>query len=135
MGSYYLSRLAGRHGRRRTILWTAVSASALQLLLSAAGSVITFGLVRMLQVGLIAGVIPIVFAEVAGSSHGSAIGFINTSRFAANAAGPLIATAAFAHASPFSLYLGLSLFTFICLIFFLRAPSATAAITPPSKIA
>jgi len=135
IGSYYLSRLASSDGRRRTILWTAVSASALQLLLSATGSVITFGLIRALQVGLIAGVIPIVFAEVAGIAHGAAIGFINTSRFAANAAGPLIATAAFAHGSPFSLYLGLSLFTIVCVALFLRAPAPSAAFTSSSKIA
>ena len=135
VGSYYLSRLAGHHGRRRTILWAAAFASGLQLLLSATGSVIAFCLVRMLQVGLIAGVVPIVFSEVAGSAHGSAIGLINTSRFAANAAGPLIATAAFAHASPFSLYLGLSLFTLLCLTLFLRAPALLGAFAPPSKIA
>ncbi len=135
IGSYALSRLAGQQGRRRTIFWAALSASALQLLLGATGSVVLFGLVRALQVGLIAGVVPIVFAEVAGSAHGSAIGLINTSRFAANAAGPLIATAAFAHASPFSLYLGLSLFTLICLVLFLRAPAISAAAASPSKIA
>jgi hypothetical protein len=44
-------------------------------------------------------VIPIVFAGVAASAQGAAIGFMNTSRFAANAAGPLIATATLAHAS------------------------------------
>jgi len=131
VGSYYLSRLAGRHGRRPTILWTAASASALQLLLGAAGSVITFGLIRALQVGLVAGVIPIVFAEVAGSAHGSAIGFINTSRFAATAAGPLIATAAFAHASPFKLYLSLSAFTLVAVVLFLRERAEAAALAPP----
>ncbi|MGH7411822.1 MAG: MFS transporter [Candidatus Methylomirabilis sp.] len=131
IGSYALSQLAGHHGRRRTILWAAVSASALQLLLSATGSVITFGLIRARQVGPIAGVIPIVFAEVAGTAHGSAIGFINPARFAANAVGPLIATVAFAHASPFSLYLSLSAFTLLALVLFLRAPAASAALAPP----
>jgi len=47
----------------------------------------------------------------------------------------LIATAAFAHGSPFSLYLGLSLFTIACLALFLRAPAPPAAFTTPSKIA
>lgn len=135
LGSYFLSRLAIRQGRRRTLLWAACVASAFQLLLGATGSVVTFGLIRALQVGLIAGVIPIVFAEVAGSAHGAIIGFINTSRFAANAAGPLIATALFAHASPFTLYLGLSAFTLLALILFLEAPGASAAHASSSKIA
>jgi MFS family permease len=131
LGSYYLSRLAILHGRHRTLLWVTVGASGLQLLLGATGSVTTFGLVRMLQVGLIAAVIPIVFAEVAASAHGRVIGFMNTSRFASYAAGPLIATAAFAHASPFGLYLGLSLFTLLALILFLGASAGATALVPP----
>ena len=135
LGSYYLSRLAILQGRHRTLLWVTVGASGLQLLLGATGSVTTFGLVRMLQVGLIAAVIPIVFAEVAASAHGRVIGFMNTSRFASYAAGPLIATAAFAHASPFGLYLGLSLFTLLALILFLRTPAASPSSASSSRIA
>jgi MFS family permease len=132
LGSYYLSRLAIHQGRHRTLLWVTVGASGLQLLLGATQSVSLFGLVRMVQVGLIAAVIPIVFAEVASTAHGTVIGFMNTSRFASYAAGPMIATATFAHASPFTLYLGLSVFTLVVLIFFLRAPAAHAS---PSKSA
>jgi len=77
-------------------------------------------------------VIPIVFAEVAASAHGRVIGFMNTSRFASYAARPLIATAAFAHASPLHLYLGLSLVTLLALILFLRTPAAQIS---SSKIA
>ena len=130
LGSFYLSRLAIFQGRHRTLLWVTVGASGLQLLLGATGSVTTFGLVRMLQVGLIAAVIPIVFAEVAASAHGRVIGFMNTSRFASYAAGPLIATAAFAHASPFGLYLGLSIFTLLALVLFLRERADAAALAP-----
>jgi MFS family permease len=135
LGSYYLARLAVSKGRRRTLLMAAVAASALQLLLGVPGSAVTFGLIRALQVGMIAGVIPIVFADVAGSARGTAIGFINTSRFAANAAGPLIATAVFANASPFGLYLGLSAATLLALMLFLWAPADAAAPVPSSKIA
>ncbi len=94
-----------------------------------------FGLIRAIQVGLIAGVIPIVFAEVAGTAHGAAIGFINTSRFAANAAGPMIATAVIAHASPFGLYLSVSAFTLLALALFLREHADAAAPLSPSEIA
>jgi len=51
---------------------------------------------------------------------------------ALGAAGPLIATATLAHASPFGLYLGLSLFTLLALILFLSTPAAHA---PSSKSA
>ncbi len=135
LGSYWLSRLAGRKGRRVTLIWAACGASALQVLLGASESVASFGLIRMLQVGLVAGVVPVVFAEVATSAHGAAIGFMNTSRFAANAVGPLIATVAFAHASPPTLYLGLSAFTLVCLLLFMRAPATVDSFTSPSKIA
>jgi len=79
--------------------------------------------------------IPIVFAEVAGSAHGAAIGFIINSRFAANAAGPLNAPALFVHASPFGLYLGLSVFTLLALMLFLWFPGDSAATLSTSKIA
>jgi hypothetical protein len=60
---------------------------------------------------------------------------MNTSRFASYAAGPLIATVAFAHASPLTLYLGLSAFTLLVLILFLRTPAASASSASSSKIA
>ena len=50
---------------------------------------------------------------MAASAHDRVIGFMNTSRFAANAARPLIATTVFAHVSPFGLYLSLSVFTLL----------------------
>jgi len=135
LGSYWLSRLAGRRGRQLTLIWAVCGGSALQLALGTSQSVASFGLIRMLQVGLIAGVVPIVFAEMASSAHGAAIGFMNTSRFAANAVGPLIATVAFASASPSTLYLGLSAFTLVCLLLFLRASAIVDSYGSSSKIA
>jgi hypothetical protein len=55
---------------------------------------------------------------------------MNTSRFASYAAGPLIATATFAHASPFGLYLGLSVFTLLVLMLYLWASAVVATPTP-----
>jgi hypothetical protein len=72
---------------------------------------------------------------VATEAHGRVIGFMNTSCFASYAAGSLIATVAFAHASPFSLYLGLSAFTLLVLLLFLRTPAASATLASSSKIA
>jgi len=111
LGSYGMARAAARWGERRALAAAAVGGSALLPLLACAGSPAAFAAVRFAQAGLIAGAIPIVFAEVAAASTGRTIGLINTSRFAAFAAGPVLGTWFFAHASPLGLYLALSLGT------------------------
>ncbi|MBI3989426.1 MAG: MFS transporter [candidate division NC10 bacterium] len=122
LGAYCFSRLAVRFGRRRVVAFAGLSASLFQLLLGFAGSVGIFTLVRVLQTGLAAAVIPIIFAEVAEGSKGSTIGFINTSRFAANAAGPFLATWALARFTPMHLYIGLSAITALSLVVFSFSP-------------
>jgi hypothetical protein len=67
-------------------------------------------------------VIPIMFAEVAGSAHGASSGLINTCRFAVNAT--------FAHASPLHLYLSLSAFTLLRLMLFREYTDAAAPLSP-----
>jgi MFS family permease len=129
VGSFLLSRLAGRWGERRTLALAAVGGSALLPLLALTGSVAAFGAVRFAQVGLIAGAIPIIFAQVAGASPGRTIGIINTSRFAAFAVGPMMATWFFAKASPLALYLTLGAFT-AAVVPGLRRPRAPA---PPGE--
>jgi DHA1 family multidrug resistance protein-like MFS transporter len=125
LGSIFLSRLAGRWGDRRTLAAAAVGGSALLPLLALPGSVLGFGAIRFVQVGLIAGAIPIIFAQVAGASPGRTIGIINTSRFAAFAVGPMMATWFFAKASPLALYLTLGAFT-AAVVPGLRRPRAPA---------
>ena len=127
VGSFLMSRLAGRWGERRALAVAAVGGSALLPLLALTGSVAAFGAVRFVQVGLIAGAIPIVFAQVAGASPGRTIGTINTSRFAAFAVGPFMATWFFAHATPAALYLTLSAFTLAALPALRRPPAPARA--------
>ncbi|HEY7676395.1 MAG TPA: MFS transporter [Candidatus Methylomirabilis sp.] len=111
LGSLAVTRLAGRWGERRTLASAALGGSVLLPCLALAGSVAAFVGVRFLQVALVAGAIPIIFAQVAGASPGRTIGIINTSRFAAFAVGPMLATWFFAKASPLALYLTLGAFT------------------------
>jgi len=132
LGAYGFSRLAARFGRRGVVVFAGLSASLLQLLLGFAGSVETFTLVRVLQTGLAAAVVPIIFAEVAEGSRGATIGFINTSRFAANAAGPLLATWALAHLTPLHLYTSLSALTLLSLVAFAVSPP-TSPMGPDSQ--
>ena len=111
LGSYGITWAAARWGERHALMAAAVGGSAFLPLLAFAGSPAAFGALRFAQAGLIAGAIPIVFAQVAGASTGRTIGVINTSRFAAFAAGPVLGTWFFAHASPLSLYLSMSIGT------------------------
>lgn len=122
VGAVLVSRWAGRFGRRRTVLVAGGLASLLQVALWLPGSVILFTVLRILQTGLIAGVIPIVFAQIAEGAPGARIGLINTSRFSGNAAGPLLATLFFAHFSPLLLYATLAALTLASLAAFYRAP-------------
>ena len=115
LGSYTIGRLAQRWGDRRVLAASCLAGSALLPLLAAPGSVLAFGAIRFLQAGLIAGAIPIVFAQVASVSSGRTIGIINTARFASFAVGPFMASWFFAHSSPLALYLVLSAQTLVVL--------------------
>jgi MFS family permease len=124
VGAVLVSRSAGRFGRRRTVLVAGGLASLLQVALWLPNSVGLFAAVRILQCALIAGVIPIVFAQVTEGAPGGRIGLMNTSRFSGNAAGPLLATLFFAHFSPLLLYGTLAVLTGVSLAAFYRAPLA-----------
>jgi MFS family permease len=124
LGSYAIARAAARWGERRALAAAAVGGSALLPLLAYPASPVAFGALRFAQAGLIAGAIPIVFAEVAAASTGRTIGLINTSRFAAFAAGPVLGAWCFAHGSPLGLYLTLSLGTLAILPLLGRSSAA-----------
>lgn len=123
IGSFSLARLAARVGRRRVVIWAGGFASLGQLLLWFTGSVASFTAVRVLQVGLIAAVIPVVLSQVAEAEKGHVIGFMNTSRFAGNAVGPMLATLFLAHGHPLALYLLLSGVTVATIILFFLSPA------------
>ena len=107
VGSYGFSRLATRVRPERLILHAALGASCLQVLLILGVAPVSFTLIRMGQTCLAAGIFPLVLTRVAARSHGATIGFINTSRFAGNAAGPIIATFILANSSLLILYVSL----------------------------
>ncbi|HSB79008.1 MAG TPA: MFS transporter [Candidatus Methylomirabilis sp.] len=107
-GSYLFSRLTHRYPPNRLILLAAVGSSCLQVLLILGVEPMSFTLIRMAQTFLAAGVFPLILTGVAARSHAGTIGFINTSRFAGNAAGPIIATFILANSNLLSLYLVLA---------------------------
>jgi MFS family permease len=104
-GSYGFSRLAGKIPAARLVLATALGASICQLLLYFGTDTVTFTLIRMAQTGCAAGIFPLILAQIATRSEGKTIGFINTSRFAGNALGPVTATFILAHSDLLTLYL------------------------------
>jgi DHA1 family multidrug resistance protein-like MFS transporter len=123
VGTFLLCRLAARIRIHRLILAVGVLATAMQALLVLCPGLVSFVAVRMLQTGMIAAVVPLVFATFASGADGRVIGFLNSSRFAGNALGPMIATSVLAVSSLSRLYLalaGMSLLTLAGYAFSLR---------------
>ncbi|MCU0561976.1 MAG: MFS transporter [Desulfobacterales bacterium] len=106
VGNYLLVALASRLGSARVITLCCLSAALLQALLYLSTGVYSFTLIRVLQTGSIAAVIPLVIAIFAGEGgSGTTLGFLNSGRFVGNALGPMMATALLAHFGLLALYL------------------------------
>jgi DHA1 family multidrug resistance protein-like MFS transporter len=99
VGTFLLCRLAARVTSHRLIVTVGILGTVLQFLLSLSSGFTSFVAVRMLQTALIAAVIPLVFSTLASGLDGREIGFLNSSRFAGNALGPMIGTSVLAYSS------------------------------------
>ena len=99
VGTYLLCRLAVRVTTHRLIIAVGILGTVLQFLLSLSSGVTSFVAVRMLQTALIAAIMPLVFSTLASDLDGREIGFLNSSRFAGNALGPMIGTSVLAYSS------------------------------------
>ena len=104
-GTFLLCRLAGRFTSHRLIIIAGSLGTVFQFLLSASPGFASFVAVRMIQTAMIAAVVPLVFSSFASDLDGRVIGFLNSSRFAGNALGPMIATSVLAFSSLSWLYL------------------------------
>jgi DHA1 family multidrug resistance protein-like MFS transporter len=119
VGNALLVRLSSRMGVRPVIAGAALAACAFQCLLYLSTGVGTFSLIRALQAGVIAGVIPLVIASLAGAGSGATLGFLNSGRFVGNAAGPMMATSLLAHFNLLTLYLTIAGLTLAMLSVFM----------------
>ncbi len=119
VGNHVLVRLASRWGLARIIAIACLSAAALQLLLYFSAGVYSFTLVRVLQTGMIAAVIPLVISTFVGEGGGSTLGFLNSGRFVGNAIGPMMSTTILAHFGLPTLYLTIAGLTLVMLWGFL----------------
>jgi DHA1 family multidrug resistance protein-like MFS transporter len=95
-GTFLLCSLAARMPSHWLIITVGLLGTVLQFLLSLSSGVTSFVIVRMLQTAMIAAVMPLVFSTFASDLDGRMIGFLNSSRFAGNALGPLIGTSVLA---------------------------------------
>jgi MFS transporter, DHA1 family, multidrug resistance protein len=120
VGNYLLVNLASRLGLLRIIAVASLSAAALQSLLFFSVGVYSFAVIRVLQTGMIAAVIPLVISTFAREGRGgTALGFLNSGRFVGNALGPMMATTILAQFNLLTLYLTISGITVISLCAFL----------------
>ena len=119
VGNHLLVGLASRLGLVRIITIASLSAIALQSLLYFSNGVYSFTLIRVLQTGMIAAVIPLVIVAFAGEGSGATLGFLNSGRFVGNALGPMMATTILAQFNLLALYLTISALTLASLCAFL----------------
>ena len=125
IGTFAWPRLSKRIGLFRLITWLLVIGSVCQALLSFTHGMIDFTVVRMLQTGFVAAVLPLVIAIFASQQRGTLMGFLNASRFAGQAAGPLLATSMLAISGAGSLYCLIGSLTALSLIAFRLAFSGS----------
>ena len=120
-GSYVISRLTPAARIGGTIAAASLVAAAFVALLFFAQGVIGFAVIRMLQTGAIAAVIPLVMARFGSQAGGTGIGLLNSARFAGMGAGPLMATAVLAGSNLLTLYLLVAALTAGAVLAFLVA--------------
>ena len=121
LGNFLINHFVPRTKLKQIILYIGLSAAFLQAIMYITGDVISFTFVRMLQTGVVAAVFPMILSVFATGVGGGTLGFLNSSRFAGNAIGPLMATSVVAHSNLLTLYLIISGLTLIPLTGFLRA--------------
>lgn len=114
-GTFVLCRLASRVTGHRLIICAGILGAVLQFLLAAAPGVEIFVAVRMLQTAMIAAVMPLIFSSFASDLDGTVIGFLNSSRFAGMALGPMIATSVLAFSSLNWLYISIGSMSLLAL--------------------
>jgi len=96
-----------------------LSAAVLQGLLYFSIGVYSFTAIRILQTGMIAGVIPLVISAFAAEGRGgTTLGFLNSGRFVGNALGPMMATTILAQFGLLTLYLTIAGLTIVMLVAF-----------------
>ena len=120
-GSYAISRLTPGTRIGGAIAAASLVAALFVGLLFLAQGVVSFAVIRMLQTGAAAAVIPLVMANFGAQAGGMGIGLLNSARFAGMGVGPLMATAVLAGSNLLTLYLLIAGLTTAAVLTFLVA--------------
>jgi DHA1 family multidrug resistance protein-like MFS transporter len=121
LGNYLINNFVPRAGLRRAVMYVGLSAAFFQAVMYFGNGVFSFTLIRMLQMGVIAAVFPMILAVFASGVGGGTLGFLNSARFAGNAIGPFMATFVVAYSNLLTLYLIITGLTLVALTAFLQA--------------
>jgi MFS transporter, DHA1 family, multidrug resistance protein len=119
LGTTLWCRLSRRTGLYRMIMFLGSASIFFQILLLLDTGIIGFAAIRMIQTGLVAAVVPLIFSMFTGDTRGSALGFLNSGRFVGNALGPIFATSVLAVSGLPFLYVMISGLTLVILVPFL----------------
>lgn len=111
VGNHVICNLSDKTDTKILIAVVCLSAVVFQVLLIFSTGVYSFAAIRMVQMGLIASVPPLLISLLAADAGGAALGFLNSARFAGNALGPLMATFIMAYSNLFTLYLVIAIAT------------------------
>lgn len=125
-GSMLAARLSEIFPEKWLLVGLLVGSSCLLAALAPLTSLPLYGVVRFLQVLLVAPVFPIVVARIAPYAGGQAIGLLNSSRIGAAFIGPVVATTLLAWAPLWTVYLVLAAIGLACAPFALMRGPADA---------
>jgi MFS transporter, DHA1 family, multidrug resistance protein len=105
IGTYAWSFLARKSGVKKILNFLLLSGAVLPVLLVFAHDIVSFTVIVMLEIGMVAAIIPLTISIFAAEPKGNIIGFINAARFVAMAVAPMLATSLLAFANTSTLYL------------------------------
>jgi MFS family permease len=118
LGTYFWTRISARVRKEKMIILLILVGTLFLSILVFSHGIVGFIIIRMIQTGIIAPTIALIISIFAAERRGEVIGFMNSSRFAGNALGPIIATSVLALSNLRVLYLSISFLTLLVLFGF-----------------
>jgi len=118
LGTYFWTKISARVRKERMITSLIIFGTLGLSILVFSRGILDFIIIRMIQTGIIAATIALIISIFAAERRGEVIGFLNSSRFAGNALGPIIGTSVLAVSNLRVLYLFISFLTFLVLFGF-----------------
>ena len=113
-----MSSSTKRFGLPRLIPCVLILGVVSPISLALSRGIVDFTVLRMIQTGVVAAIIPLVISMFVSESRGGVIGFLNSARFTGSAVGPMIATSILAVSSLPILYTSLSFLALLALLGF-----------------